>query len=961
MTMLISEDCLGADPIEEERLSFPCSSSQLRCWFVNAVSPGNPALNVALRWELKGSLDRSTIEQAFNLIVRRHEMLRTRIVDRDGTPSQEVLPCSTLTLSEIDLTYIAPADRTAQAIDRARAEARRPFDLTEAPLLRVALLRLAPDHGILLVTIHQIAFDGWSIRLLSKEFAAIAAALAGGRVAVLPDLPMQFGDYAAWQKAYLDSGTFETERTYWRGRLAGAPFFEVPADRERPLRPTSNCEIVATHVPHDVSEGMLRFVKERHLTLFSFGCGVIATALHQHTGAEDISVGTQVSGRDDPDLDPIIGVFINNLVLRFDMSGDAPFIERLDTVNKTVQDALVHQRMPFHTLVELLKPPRDPRRMPLISVNFTVLQDVMDDARCGTFDLVGQPSLSAGSLYDLNFFLVHWPATGWRMALEYNTDLFEAATATQLLDLWAAILRTALETPGFRVSELRLPRRGLASSGSGHAESAIEAALLRHPAVAQTAVAARDRPDGTKALRAFVAPKRNYAGTLGGIPSLLMAYVGDVLPGLGPLEDVSLLMSLPVMADGQPDRSVLAALWHEATPSRLPGVVGPPSSLPAGGVAATLTALWTELLGVPTVEPSADFFELGGHSLLAMRMLARAEAAFGQKLRLSDLLSAPTIEGFATCIAARPSGGGGSAPADAPVGRASVSAALPGPSPHDPAPEDWRITEVRRPGADTTIFGIDSVKELHEFWEETGGDRGLFSVQLFEPGRPPAFGDQSFEEIASSYLALIRRVQPKGPYRLFGLCVHGVLAYEVAQQMRRAGDDVELLVFKSAWHPTYSQRLSPLNRWIVRLSHVRDNVGLVLVGKKGFAAFLANYSIVQKSGILSLAVKLGVLRQVPPRTGSEFNDEALLALMAARDAYDPEPYDGRVIQYVGPDAPRGRGFDPALGWSGVITGPMTIRDMETGPDRSWQLEHQQPAAVAEPVLRRTIASQTSTR
>lgn len=961
MTMLTSGDCLDADSTAEARLSFPCSSSQLRCWFVDAVSPGNPALNIALRWELRGSFCRSTIEQAFNIIVQRHEILRTRIVDTDGVASQEVLPGLQLSLSEIDLTHVPSDDRVARAIELGRAEARKPFDLTEAPLIRVVLLRLAPDHGILLVTVHQIAFDGWSIRLLSDEFAIIAASCAGGHCTGLPDLPMQYGDYAAWQRTYLDSETFDTERSYWRDKLAGAPFFEVPADRERPLRPTSNCEIVATHVPHDVSEGMLRFVKQQHVTLFTFGCGVIVTALHHHTGAHDISIGTQVSGRDDSDLDPIIGVFINNLVLRFEMPGDPPFLERLGIATKTIQDALVHQRMPFHTLVELLKPPRDPRRMPLISVNFTVLQGVMNDASCGSFDLVGQPSLSAGSLYDLNFFLVHWPATGWRMALEYNKDLFDSATASQLLDLWATILRTAVDRPTFRVSELRLPRLGSAPSGEVGAEAAIEAVLLRHPAVAQTVVAGREGPDGTMAFRAFVAPVTTYAGPLDDVASLLMAYVGDALPGVGPLQDVSLLMALPKTADGQPDRSLLAARWLEDAPSRFRGDVGPPASLPMSDVVATLTAIWKELLGIPTVGLRSDFFELGGHSLLAMRMLSRAEAAFGSKIRLSDLLLAPTIESLASCIAGRPSGEGRQRPADPSPWRGSVSPAVHGPSARDPVAEDWRVVEVRGPGVDTAIFGIDSVKELHEFWEETGGDRGLFSIQLFEPGRPHDFGDQTFEEIASRYLALIRRTQPRGPYRLFGLCVHGVLAYEIAQQMRRAGDVVELLAVKSAWHPSYFKRLSTLNQWRVRVSHVRGNIGLVLRGQKGFAEFMANYSIVQRSGILSLAVRLGLLRRVPPRTGSEFNDDALLGLMAARDAYDPQPYDGRVLQYVGADAPRGRGFDPTLGWSGTITGPLSIRDIAAGSDHVWELGQQHTEPVANRGMRGSIASQSPTR
>lgn len=955
--MSMSEQRSGSEAIEDDRLTFPCSSSQLRCWFVNAVNPGNPALNVALRWELKGSVSRSTVERAFALIAQRHEMLRTRIIEIDGTPLQEVLPRVEPIVSEIDLTSVAPGDRMRNAVERGRAEARRPFDLGEAPLMRISLVRLEPERALLLVTIHQIAFDGWSIKLLSREFAAIAASITGGFRPELPSLPIQYGDYAAWQKAYLESGNFDTERNYWRARLAGAPYFEVPADRERPLRPTPNCEIIAAYVPRDLAEGMLRLVKQHRLTLFSFGCGVIATMLHYHTGSQDILLGTQVSGRDDPDLDPIIGVFINNLVLRFEMSGDPTFVERLDSVNKTVQDALAHQRMPFHTLVDLLRPPRDPRRMPLISVNFTVLQDVMDDANCGSFDLVGQPSLSAGSMYDLNFFLVHWPATGWRMALEYNTDLFEPTTASQLLELWSAIFRTAVEAPGFRVSELRLPRHGSAASVATSPEAAIEAALLRHPATAQAA-AVRLGPGGAGAYRAFVVPRSSHAGTLEDLAPHLKAHLDDVLPEFGPFHAVGLMMALPRTADGNPDRAALAALCRGTVPPLTRSVPGSPTVPPTADVAATLTRIWVELLGVPEIKPRSDFFELGGHSLLALRMLARAEAALGLKLRLSDLLAEPTIEGLVAGITGRsPDDGGSRSIVDAPL--VDGSAARVASSAQETSSGDWRIVEVRHPGADTTIFGIDTVKELFDFWEETGGDRGLFSVQMFEPGRPFDFSGMTFEDIASSYLDLIRRVQPQGPYRLFGLCVHGVLAYEIAQQMRRAGDEVELLAFMNAWHPTYFQRLSLLSRWVVRLSHVRDNVALFLAGRKSFAELLANYSIVQKSGVLKLAVRLGLLHAVPPRTGSTFNDAALLGLMAARDAYEPKPYDGAVLQYVGSDAPRGRGFDSTLGWRGVITGQITIREFESDSDRPGEPGLQHPAAAVKGALHGPVASRSS--
>ena len=197
--------------------------------------------------------------------------------------------------------------------------------------------------------------------------------------------------------------------------------------------------------------------------------------LHRYSGATDIIFGTQIAGRDDPDLENMIGIFLNNLVMRFDASGDPTFDEFLTRVNGTVQDALIHQRMPFHKLVEVLNPPRDSQRTPLTSINFTVLRDVMDHKTYGTFDLRGQPSLSAGSLYDLFFFMVHWP-NGWRMAMEFNPDLFERRTAERLLEFMMATIEFAVSNPDARLSALVPPVRDrIAPPRSSDGFAAIEA------------------------------------------------------------------------------------------------------------------------------------------------------------------------------------------------------------------------------------------------------------------------------------------------------------------------------------------------------------------------------------------------------------------------------------------------------------------------------------------------------
>jgi thioesterase domain-containing protein/acyl carrier protein len=440
-----------------ERL-YPCSSSQQRFWFIHALSPRSSVLNIALRWELKGRFNASTIEQAFQAIVDRHEILRTRFVDKDGEPMQEVASHLDFHLSVVDLTALPMEKRPDQALALGQQEANRPFDIEQLPPIRVTLLRLSADHGLLLVTVHHMAFDGWSIRVLSHEFGMIAAALGAQRPHDLPELPLQYGDYCLWQKEYLAGSSFEAETTYWKNNLSGAPYFEILPDHERPAQLTFRGEILAVIMPLALGNKLENAARKHNLTLFNFGCAVTALMLHRYSGETDVIFGTQIAGRDDPDLETIIGIFINDLVLRFDASGDPTFEEFLTHVNETVRDALIHPQMPYHKLVELLNPPRDPRRTPLISMNFTVLRDVIDQKNYGTFGLSGQPSLSAGSLYDLNFFLVHWPS-GWRMALEFNPDLFERRTAEQMLEFLMATFEFAISNPDARLSSLVPPVR----------------------------------------------------------------------------------------------------------------------------------------------------------------------------------------------------------------------------------------------------------------------------------------------------------------------------------------------------------------------------------------------------------------------------------------------------------------------------------------------------------------------
>ncbi|MDL2401324.1 condensation domain-containing protein [Rhizobium mayense] len=445
---------------------FPCTQTQLRCWILDQLLPGNPALNVAVRWEIRGAFKASTIEAAFRKVIQRHEILRTRFIEREGQPFQQAVDRIDFKMSVIDLRSMASDQRQARIMSIGEETAQAPFDLGKPGLFRVSLLMAENDRGVLLITAHQSCFDGWSIRVLGREVGEIAAAIDAGRQPVVPDLPLQYGDYALWQQEYLQSYGFETEKTFWREKLVGAPYFEVAPDHPRGRVKTNHGNILSIAQPIAFSERMDAAARAHRVSQYSYGAAIISAMLHRLTQASTVMFGSQVAGREHADLEDMIGVFINNLVLRFDFSSDASFAQHIHSVSETVEGALNHQRMPFNKLVELINPVRDPSRNPLISVNFNLQKAFLEDHRYGGFELISSPSQSPGVIYDLSFIMIGRPS-GWRMSIEYNADLFEASTIESLLQLWQKAYEIALDHPEALLSSLPVPERHAVAAAKG--------------------------------------------------------------------------------------------------------------------------------------------------------------------------------------------------------------------------------------------------------------------------------------------------------------------------------------------------------------------------------------------------------------------------------------------------------------------------------------------------------------
>ena len=438
-----------------ERTDFRCSVAQERFWLLDRLDPGNSAYNVAVRWRLEGRVATDLLEQSWLQIIARHEVLRTVFLEIDGAPIQRVTPRAPFRLNEIDLSKLTPELQQTEGDRIGVIEARAPFDLATGPLIRATLLRFSPTVSIILVTTHQIVSDGWSIGIMAREMGQIYDALRHGRPVALEPLPIQYADYSEWQLEWLKVRGTEAEAAYWTRQLAGVEPFKVVPDHARPLMPTTNGAIVSRLLPRELTNRAQALSAERGATLFATAFAALCATLARFTNQTEIVVGTQVSGRDQVELEGMIGQFVNSLILRNDLSGNPSFGAIIDGVRDTIAQALDNRHIPIERLLGMVKSERSDAHTLPISVNFIFQKTFIQNTAYGDFSLVDMPSLPAGAIYDLNLFMVERP-DGWRFSCQYNTDQFERGTAERLLAYFEKLLDSAVGNASQRLSELTL-------------------------------------------------------------------------------------------------------------------------------------------------------------------------------------------------------------------------------------------------------------------------------------------------------------------------------------------------------------------------------------------------------------------------------------------------------------------------------------------------------------------------
>ncbi|HLL67790.1 MAG TPA: condensation domain-containing protein, partial [Micromonosporaceae bacterium] len=428
------------------------SYQQEGMWFLDQLNADSVVYHVPLVVRLVGPLDVPRLRRGIEALLARHESLRTRFGSGDGVPFQVIEPPGELDLPVTDLT--GAADPMGAAVGIAEQEAARPFDLAVGPLVRCFLMRLADAEHMLVIAMHHIVVDGWSVSVLVKELADLYA----DPDVVLPDLALQPADVAAWQRTWLSGATLAAQLGYWRERLAGAPLVDFPTDRPRPAVRTWEGATVLGRLEAELCGRARGFARAQQSSFLATLMSAFAIVLAHHTRQDDFSIGSVFSGRSRPELEPLIGYFANTLVLRIDAGGDPTFRELVQRANDVVLGAVEHQDVPFTMVVDALRPPRDPTRNPLFQVSMSLQPSSVAG---GQFELAGTQAIpvtfdSTRSRFDVSLTLAERGAGAIEMTLEYSTELFDRDRMQLLAEHFGRVLDQVIAEPGLRMSQVTL-------------------------------------------------------------------------------------------------------------------------------------------------------------------------------------------------------------------------------------------------------------------------------------------------------------------------------------------------------------------------------------------------------------------------------------------------------------------------------------------------------------------------
>ncbi|MFI9650845.1 condensation domain-containing protein, partial [Streptomyces sp. NPDC052040] len=443
------------------------SYSQERMWLLEQMMPG---YNTSTVIRLRGPLDTGILGRALALVAERHQVLRTVFEERDGAPAPRVLPAAPVAVAVHTPTGTSEAARYESALEIARGLMREPFDLATGPVFRIAAVQLSHEDALLVLVLHHIAVDGSSMRVLWSELSRAYEALATGRAFEATALPIQYADYAAWSRRHQTPQALRGQLDYWRDRLDGASATELPTDRPRPAVRSGNGAQVSFALDAELGAAVNEFSRRHQATPFMTLIAAFSAVVARHAASADVTVGTPIAGRVRPELEELIGYFVNTLLVRTELTDDPSFTELIARTRTHMLAAYENQELPFEALLEELRPERDPSRNPLFQILFALGDEETDDLVLPGLESERIDLVDGKSRFDLNVALTRHGDTFTGVAY-YESDLFDRDTMTRLMRHFTAFLRNALADPARPLSTVALTdpaeRAHLISSGVG--------------------------------------------------------------------------------------------------------------------------------------------------------------------------------------------------------------------------------------------------------------------------------------------------------------------------------------------------------------------------------------------------------------------------------------------------------------------------------------------------------------
>ncbi|MEH1848654.1 MAG: amino acid adenylation domain-containing protein, partial [Nostoc sp.] len=435
--------------------NLPLSFSQQRLWFIDQLAIGSHIYNIPTAIHLKGFLNVVVLERTLNEIVRRHEVLRTTFTLEQGQPIQVIHPTFTRSLPVINLQELPPHNQQAEVQRLINQEALQRFNLTQGPLLRCTLLQLGEKEHVVMFTMHHTIADGWSMGVLIREIAALYEAFSQGQASPLPELPIQYADFAVWQRQWLQGEVLENHLTYWKQQLSGMPVLQLPTDHSRPAIQTFRGAKQSFSLSTELTEALKTLSRNEDATIFMTLLAAFQTLLHRYSGQDHIVVGSPIANRNRNEIEQLIGCFVNTLVLNTDFSDRPSFRELLRRVREVTLAAYSHQDLPFDLLLEELQPQRDLSHTPLFQVMFVLQNAPMSAMELSGLNLSVLENNSDTAMFDLTLYMEE-KDDKLVAALEYNTDLFEQNTITRMIGHLQTLLAGIVNNPELRLSELPL-------------------------------------------------------------------------------------------------------------------------------------------------------------------------------------------------------------------------------------------------------------------------------------------------------------------------------------------------------------------------------------------------------------------------------------------------------------------------------------------------------------------------